>query len=399
MSTPALRTMHICLVNLNIEYYSPRGGGAISTVMMETAKVLLTRGHRVSVVTRVSAEPPYRVGDVVLMQVTEKGDLTLLQRIVSRVHRNVSHWDWPYYDYHIAAVTRALAALDHPPDAIIAHNDLLAPTWLGRVAPRAHRGVWLHNELSHTHQAGRRRVLAATDTVFAVSEHLGQWARTLGFSKEQVVVAPNGVNLDIFFPRPDWQVPSHPVRVLFLGRIEPNKGPDLVVEACARLREEGVPVSLTMAGGVWWYGADDSPYSRALEVRAVQTDAEWLGPVDRDKVPTLVRMHDVLCLPSRSAEGYPLVIAEAKASALAVVTSDRGGQVEAGGDAALLVQPEQPDTVATALRSLIVDEAALLTRKKVSLSEAQDASWKAVADLIVARVAEGSWRSVDGRST
>ena len=57
--------MHVCLINMPIEYYSPVSGGAISTIMMHTARELLERGHRVSVLTPVNADPVYGIGKVI----------------------------------------------------------------------------------------------------------------------------------------------------------------------------------------------------------------------------------------------------------------------------------------------------------------------------------------------
>ena len=44
--------------------------------------------------------------------------------------------------------------------------------------------------------------------------------------------------LEAFAPRDDFLEPSIPLRVLFLGRIDPNKGPDIAADAVTRLRKE-----------------------------------------------------------------------------------------------------------------------------------------------------------------
>jgi len=60
--------VNICYLNMPIEYYSPTCGGAVSTVMMQQAKELLSRGHRVQVLTLVNHEPQYQVGEVIPLQ-------------------------------------------------------------------------------------------------------------------------------------------------------------------------------------------------------------------------------------------------------------------------------------------------------------------------------------------
>ena len=64
--------MHICFLNMPIEYYSPICGGAIATCIMEQAKLLIARGHKVSVLTRTEKGETYAVGEVIPIQVKER---------------------------------------------------------------------------------------------------------------------------------------------------------------------------------------------------------------------------------------------------------------------------------------------------------------------------------------
>jgi len=366
--------MHLCHVNMPIEYYTPSEGGAVATVIAETSLVLLEKGYQVSVLTRISSAVPYSVGQVVAVPVVTRAELSVAQRLVSRARHGLHHWDWPYYDHHVTAVTKALHGCNPAPDIVVAHNDPVAPRWLRRVVPGATVVIWLHNEIHHSRQ--RPAQLKLADVVVVVSQHLARWAVDFGYPREKVVVVPNAANLRTFTPRPDWETPSPTVRVLCAGRVDPYKGTDLVVAAVAELRAEGLPIELTVVGGVWWYGHDGGAFWEEVRAAAARSGAAWLGRIPTDAMAPIMREHDVLCLPSRSAEGYGLVIAEAKASGLAVVTSDRGGQVEAGGHAALLVRPEEPGSVTRALRQLVSDPAVLVAAKHRSLDEARAWTWE-----------------------
>lgn len=377
--------MHLCHVNLPIEYYSSAEGGAVATVIAESSRALLRSGHRVSVLTRVGSHEPFPVGNVVPVPVATKADLTMRQRLTSRARQRLHRWDWPYYDHHVRAVSEALRKLEPPVDVVIAHNDLVAPRWLGVAVPTATTVVWLHNVLPHSRQ--RPRHLRSAHLVVAVSRYLAAWAVGFGYEKRQLVVVPNAADCELFHPRPGWAEPDGVLRVLCAGRVEPNKGTDLVVRACTELRDEGLPVELTVAGGVWWYGPDEGSYWEEVRGAADAIGARWLGRIPTDAMPALMRSHDVLCLPARSSEGYALVIAEAKASGLAVVTSDRGGQVEAGGAAALLVRPETPESVTAALRLLATDPAMLQAAKRRSLEEAHSWQWQDSANTLMAALA------------
>jgi glycosyltransferase involved in cell wall biosynthesis len=377
--------MHLCHLNLPIEYYSSAEGGAVATVIAESSRALLRSGHQVSVLTRVGSHEPFSVGDVVAVPVTGRSELTVRQRLTSRARQHLHCWDWAYYDHHVRAVSKALRRIGSPVDVVIAHNDLVAPRWLGTAVPNATRVLWLHNVVPHSRQ--RPEHLRSADLVVAVSRYLAAWSVEFGFEERRVVVVPNAADCEHFHPRSDWADTSGVLRVLCAGRVEPNKATDLVVRACAELRAEGLPVELTVAGGVWWYGHDEGRYWEEVRRAADVIGAGWLGRIPTEAMPAVMRSHDVLCLPSRSAEGYPLVLAEAKASGLAVVTSDRGGQVEAGGAAALLVRPETPGSVTAALRSLAADPAMLHAAKRRSLEEARSWQWQDSADTLMAALA------------
>lgn len=368
--------MHICHINLPTEHYSSATGGAVAHVIAQTSRELIRMGHRVSVVTLVDSSDVYPFGDVLPLAVKTREDLSLYERLLSRAEYYRHHWDWPYYDHHITAVRAALGRLDRPPDVILAHNDFVAPRWLKRVYPSATCGVWLHNVLPHSRQ--RPRAAGSADRVIVVSRYLAGWVSGFGFKEDSIVVVPNSADNESFFPREGWLERPDTLRVLFAGRIEPNKGTDLVVKACADLRAEGFDVRLTLAGagGLSWAGNAQGQYWEETREAAGKIDATWLGRVPADAMPELMRSQDVLCLPSRSAEGFPLVVAEAKASGLAVITSDRGGQVEAGGAAAFLVHPENPHSVVDALRTLLSDPDALRRAKEASLREALAWRWR-----------------------
>src|SRR5271155_361015 len=77
--------LHIALVNPINEFYSPVSGGAVATILMESARGLVERGHRVSVLTPVNGEQTYAAGDLVPLTVPRRQDLTFFQRALSRL--------------------------------------------------------------------------------------------------------------------------------------------------------------------------------------------------------------------------------------------------------------------------------------------------------------------------
>src|SRR5271163_3755207 len=86
-------TMHICFVNMPIEYYSPVSGGAISTIIMSAARELLRRGHRVSVLTPINDDGVYDIGEVIPVDARNRDDLHFFQRRVSSLRQRLGRWD------------------------------------------------------------------------------------------------------------------------------------------------------------------------------------------------------------------------------------------------------------------------------------------------------------------
>ena len=373
--------MNFCFVNMPIEYYSPVSGGAISTIIMSTARELLGRGHKVSVLTMVGEEETYDVGEVVPVQVKKRDDLHFIERRLSSLRQRLMGWDWPYFEYYLASVRQKLARLSPAPDAVIVFNDLVSPYYIKQTLPKTEVLVWLQNEW-RTH-FDTRKTDKSTRMFMTCSESIRRWtAGEHSIALERFRAVPSGVDQEIFSPRTGFMDDIETPRVLFLGRIDPNKGPDIAADAVAALKVEGLKLSLTVAGGLWFYGHGremEDPFFRTLKVKMDAAGAEYVGHVPRAKVPELVRAHDIACVLSRSEEPFGLVALEAMASGCAVISSRRGGLPEACGGAAMLVDPDDFTAVKEVLRRLVTDQGLLRQTKWQSVERAARAPWSGCA--------------------
>jgi glycosyltransferase involved in cell wall biosynthesis len=388
---------HFCFVNMPIEYYSPVSGGAISTIIMSTARELLERGHRVSVLTIKGPDEQYDIGTVVQLDGKKRDDLSFVQRRISALDGKLNRWDWPYFGYYLKSMREQLAQLQPAPDAVLVFNDLVSPAYIHKTLPKTKVMVWLQNEWRTRFDV--RETDRSTHLFLTCSESIKRWtASEHSIALNRFLTVPSGVDQEIFFPRDGFMDGHEAPKVLFLGRIDPNKGPDITADAVAAMRAEGLPVSLTVAGGLWFYGHGremEDPFFRTLKTKMDAAGANYVGHVPRSKVPALVRSHDIACVLSRSEEPFGLVALEAMASGCAVISSRRGGLPEACGGAAMLVDPDDFGAVTDSMRRLLTDPPLLREMKWRSVERAARAPWTGCAELLE-QALKGNARKADG---
>ena len=135
--------------------------------------------------------------------------------------------------------------------------------------------------------------------------------------------------------------------VLFVGTVEPRKGIDVLLAAHAALRRSGHPdLKLVIAGPPGW---GETP---SLDRPGVVAP----GLIDEATLDALYRGAGVLAVPSLS-EGFGLPALEGMARGCPVVASKAGALPEVLGDAGVLVPPGDADSLASALDSILTDDA------------------------------------------
>lgn len=194
----------------------------------------------------------------------------------------------------------------------------------------------IHREWWESGKGGLRRrnyprlllALAREPTVrfVAVSEAIRERAIEYGIPGRKIVVRYIGIDTDRFKPG-GVPVSQRGKRILFVGRMVEKKSPLLMVRAYADVLKHHPDAELHMAGG----GAL-LPDAQALAHR-LNVPVKFLGSVNAATVQHEINEATVLCLPSVAtprgdAEGFGLVLLEAQASGVPVVTSALGGALE-----------------------------------------------------------------------
>ncbi|MBV9355639.1 MAG: glycosyltransferase family 4 protein [Chloroflexi bacterium] len=141
----------------------------------------------------------------------------------------------------------------------------------------------------------------------------------------------------------------------FLGRLEPVKGLDVLLDAVSTLRARG---TLIVAGD----GRERARLEDIVRTRGIAQRVRFLGAIDFDTVPGFLKALDLLVLPSvtlwpTQREQFGRVLAEAMAAGVPVIGSSSGAIPEVIGDAGLVVPERNPVALARALDRLIADAA------------------------------------------
>ncbi|PRY49343.1 GT2 family glycosyltransferase [Geodermatophilus tzadiensis] len=180
-------------------------------------------------------------------------------------------------------------------------------------------------------------------------------------------------------PVPARPRPHDPVRLLFVGRLSPRKGPQVAVAALADLVARGVDARLDLVGSVFpgyeWFEAE----LRAQVVAAGVADRVAFLGFRPDVAPALAAA-DVVLVPSVAEESFGNAAVEAVLAARPLVVSDSSGLREAvaGFGSVQVVAPGRPAAWADAVERLLAD-------------------WPRVRDLAVADAAEARRRHAPER--
>lgn len=176
--------------------------------------------------------------------------------------------------------------------------------------------------------------------------------------EEKSTVLYNGVNADEFHGEIDAGSvkqtfgigPSDPT-VLYSGRLEWQKGPDLLVEAIPRVLEQTPRARFVFAGD----GAMRADLERRVGELGIGHAVRFLGFRKGAALVALFKMSDIVCVPSRN-EPFGIVVLEAWSAGKPVVVTENGGPNEfvEHGVNGLKIKPE-PDSIAWGLQNLLGD--------------------------------------------
>jgi glycosyltransferase involved in cell wall biosynthesis len=212
-----------------------------------------------------------------------------------------------------------------------------------------------------------RKLRAASFAVTCTAANVAHLQRLAADTPVHLVY--HGLNPD--FARLVDGTPAHhpggPFRVASVGRMVEKKGFDVLVDAIVRLRRGGVDARLVVAGEP---GPAEHAVDELITRHGLAAVVERRGPLGQPELFALLGECHAFALACRVAsdgdrDGIPNVLVEAMAAGVPVVSTRVSGipELVTDGVDGLLVAPEDPDAVASALRRLAVEPA---TRERLA---------------------------------
>ncbi len=199
-------------------------------------------------------------------------------------------------------------------------------------------------------EKARRAAMVVTISHFARSQVMGLLDEA---DWHKVKVVRCGIDPSRFrdAERPADRSPLH---ILNVGRLVPVKGQAVLLHAMARLASDGVDAKLTIIGR----GPQEAELRRLIDELGLRDRVELAGAVGQDAIYEYFAAADLFAVPS-FAEGLPVVIMEALATRLPVVSTTIMGIPELirDGETGLLVPPGSDEALAAALARLAADPA------------------------------------------
>ena len=245
-----------------------------------------------------------------------------------------------------------------------------------------------------------QRIIQRADGIIApTADESTQLIRLCGALPGQLHVIPCGVDLRRFAPSDRRQAraalglaPGRPV-LLFAGRLDPFKGPDILLRAAALMEEEA---EIVLVGGQLQQDNDLEQLRQLAGDLQIEQRVHFLGAQPREAMPTIYSAADVTVIPSYH-ESFGLVAVESLACGTPVVATRAGGltTVVRHGETGYLV-PRCPGFFAGRLDALLRDRDSWQRMSQAARPSVLHYSWANVAAQVHEVYEEliGEWEEV-----
>ncbi len=421
--TDAMNPRRVAMLSVHTSPLAQPGtgdAGGLNVYVVETAKRLAARGTEVEIFTRATSSDSPAVAQV--------APGVIVRHVVAGPFEGLSKNDLPGQLCAFTAGVMRVEARRDPGWYDMVHSHY----WLSGQVGWLAADRW-HTPLVHTMHTmakvknaslavgdtpepavrtiGEEQVVAAADRLLAnTATEAQQLIDLYGAQPRRVAVVPPGVDLELFSPgreqaRRRLGVDPGEQILLFVGRIQPLKAPDVLIRAAAAMLADD-PTRRRRLTVVILGGPSGTGLERPEQLHQLAADLGLSGgpsgglsgahgsaggdgrpvvrfhpPVDRHELADWYRAADVVAVPSYN-ESFGLVAIEAQACGTPVVAAGVGGLRTAvrDGESGVLVSGHEPRQWASALTGVLDDPDRHARLSRGALAHAQAFSWDATVE-------------------
>lgn len=365
-----------------------KDAGGMNVYMRQLALELGLRNNTVDIFTRWTSETTPRIvrlsKNVRVIHI-KAGPLV-------PIHKNDLYQYVPTFARQIAAFTAAEARTY---DVVHSHY------WLSGVAAMQLARCWSVPHVIMFHTLGRlkenahpaehepqlrlemeQQLMQQTDSIIAATaDERMQMVRAYGISPSRVSIVPCGVDLTLFTPQNRLEARrrlglnvQHPI-LLFVGRLDPFKGPDLLLRAVSLMEEQ---VQVVLAGGKLSDDADLQQLRVLAEELGISERVHFVGARPQQELPLFYNAADITVVPSYH-ESFGMVAVESLACGTPVVATRAGG---------LLTVVQQSET------GYLVPRCAGFFAERLDALLNDDETWQYMHESARASVLQYSWKNI-----
>jgi D-inositol-3-phosphate glycosyltransferase len=369
-----MKSYRVAIISYHTSPLAALGGGetgGLNVYVRELARELAERGHRVDVFTRRADTSSPQVEPI-----EPKGArLVHVDAGPARYIRKgaLTAYVEPFRD----GVSRFVAQEGLAYDVVHSHY------WLSGLVGEQLKHAWgvPHVAMFHTlaevksrsrvsevepaqRVAAERMIVQQAERIIAAGrDERDLLMRLYGADSKRIAVVPCGVNLDVFQPidqqeaRRQLGLRSDDRILLFVGRIEPLKGVDILLGAAAQLESESDCFVLVIGGDSTTRKGEVEQLRHLAAELGIGEQVNFLGAVDHERLPLFYSAADVCVMPS-FYESFGLVALESMACGTPVVASRVGGLTAAvrDGETGYLIPWRCPEPFAERIELLLGNE-------------------------------------------
>jgi len=369
-------------------YWLPHIGG-IEFEAREQSRRLSARGHEVTVVSS-------RIGDD--RALSSDDGFPVHKVAASNVLEERLRLPYPLYSPKLFGVMSDLA---RDADVVLAHTHTFMPTVAAAWAARRHEKpfVLIQNNPYIEYRfpldlvqkgadatIGRYTVRRA-DRLIAISEFTARYVERLA-SGRAVTVMHLGTDRERFSPadgdrkveiRRRLGLPVDAFVALTVRRLFYRNGLDTLLDAAVELRDRD-SLHLVIGGS----GPERDEIEDRIRREGGLPNVRVVGFIPDDDLPDYYRAADVFLLPTRTAEGFGLVLMEAAASGVAAIATDSGAPREIIDDGAtgVLVPADSPRDLAAAIARLHDAPELLAAMSRAAYAKSSEFTWDRSIDIL-----------------